>query len=103
MSPSQTDLHLATALSVAEAGAVLFAQKVATQTGRPVPAGGPVLHDPALALATLKQAALDDAGNPRVRAAALACLCAFFGEGPEETVALIRDSGASVHELRRAS
>lgn len=100
---SQTELTLSIALSVAEAGAVLFAQKVANQTGRPVAPGGPVLHDPALALATLKQAALDDAGNLRVRGAALAILNAFFGTSPEETAALIRDGGASLHQLRRAS
>jgi len=82
------DLDLAAALTCLEAGAVLFAQKVANETGRPVPDGGAVLHDPVLALRALKQQART-ASNPRLRDGALQVLATFFGVSVDETRALI--------------
>jgi hypothetical protein len=63
-----TDLDFAQALSVAEAAAVLFSQKIVETTGEPAP-GAVLVHDPHLALRILQQAART-AGNPRVKAAA---------------------------------
>lgn len=74
---STTDLDFAQALSVAEAAAVLFSQKIVETTGEPAP-GAVLVHDPHLALRTLQQAARA-AGNPRVKAVARQSLSTFYG------------------------
>lgn len=84
---STTDLDFAQALSVAEAAAVLFSQKIVETTGEPAP-GAALLHDPQLALSALRQIART-ATNPRIAGAARHTLSAFYGVDVERHPELI--------------